>query len=151
MFSLKTLRNRSNPQLWIRLPGQFHEIHSFSKSDLLLPFSHAGKNIRGLSLDEVDYLPITKGYLVGIFACRFPGKQSVCGLMKRWPRKSIVLFHANGWLMIQFETKNDMEATRQFGPLSVFGIPLILHVMSLEFRFDAAPDFTFQFDLLRDT
>lgn len=59
--------------------------------------------------------------------------------MERWPKKARVTFHRRGWMLFQFANENDLETTRQSGPFSCFGIPLILQPVPEDFSFEMEP------------
>ncbi|XP_042063804.1 uncharacterized protein LOC121807604 [Salvia splendens] len=47
--------------------------------------------------------------LLGRFTGRFPGKEAIFDLMRRWKHKSRVNFHRKGWLCFQFGSEEAME------------------------------------------
>ncbi|XP_042012340.1 uncharacterized protein LOC121760788 [Salvia splendens] len=74
------------------------------------------------------------------FAGRFPGKEAIFDLMRRWKCKSRVTFHRKGWLCFQFGSDEAMEKIRQQGPFDIFGIPLVLQPLPKKFDPDMEPE-----------
>ncbi|XP_042002777.1 uncharacterized protein LOC121751967 [Salvia splendens] len=110
------------------------DLHSIStsllKTDLLI-------------LDEPDITPVPRGWdacLLGRFTGRYPGKEAIFDLMRRWKHKSRVTFHRKGWLCFQFGSEEAMEKIRQQGPFDIFGIPLVLQPMPKKFDPDMEPE-----------
>lgn len=129
---------------WRKCGIQFALDPIYHKEDLdLVQFDSVDQNAQFLVLDSEDILPITRGWgicLLGRFAGRFPGKEAIQGLMKRWPCKSRVTIHRRGWLCFQFGSEGDMEKVRQKGPFDVFGTPLVLQPMPSDFDPDMEPE-----------
>lgn len=95
-----------------------------------------------LNLEKSDYQSTEDDLrlcLLGIFAGRFPSKESVNNLMQRWPAKPTVSFHKNGWMIFHFNNEEDVEQTKSKGHFSIFGIPLILQPLPPFFQIQWLP------------
>ncbi|KAL1569948.1 hypothetical protein AAHA92_01360 [Salvia divinorum] len=127
---------------WFKRANQFELDPRYLKEDLtLIKYDMLDKDL--LVLDEPDIVPVPCGWgacLLGRFTGRFPGKEPIFDLMRRWPCKSRVTFHRKGWLCFQFGNDEDMEKARQKGPFDIFGIPLVLQPMPPNFNPDMEPE-----------
>lgn len=98
-----------------------------------------------LELD--DYTPVELGWgycLLGFFAFKFPGRNEVLKLTKRWTRATRIPYHPNGWIVFWFETEEDMEFIHKAARFEAAGIPLILCLLPKDFRFNSTPEVKFQ-------
>lgn len=131
---------------WIANDGNFSELKRPLKVDLLLPKTQISLDNNVLCLEKSDYIPVSIGWgfsLLGFFAGRFPGKEAIYNLTKRWKVQSRVSFHPKGWIVFRFEMEVQANDVLAGGPYSVFGIPLVLCNLPPEFRFDSTPDLQF--------
>ncbi|KAL1554961.1 hypothetical protein AAHA92_15457 [Salvia divinorum] len=129
---------------WIRRTAYFETEPTYEKEDLVLHhITSLNPSTDILSLDINDHVPIHKNWgicMLRNFAGRFPGKQAIFNLIQRWPHKAWVSFHRRGWMVFQFSNEDEMELTRQKGPHAIFGIPLILQPMSMDFNPNMDPE-----------
>ncbi|XP_042041383.1 uncharacterized protein LOC121786832 [Salvia splendens] len=127
---------------WFKRADQFDVDPRFQKEDLsLIKFDMLNSDL--FILDEPDVTPVRRGWgscLIGRFAGRFPGKEAIFNLMKRWKCISRVTFHRKGWLCFQFGSDEAMEKIRQQGPFDIFGIPLVLQPLPKKFDPDMEPE-----------
>ena len=96
---------------------------------VILSASGISPATKSIVLTNEDLLPIRKGWgpsLCGMFAGRFPGKEAVRNMTKRWNVPVKTAFHRKGWIIFSFTNTKDMELVRENGPHSIFGIPLVL-------------------------
>lgn len=129
---------------WLKRADQFQLDPIFQKEDIsLVHFNSVDPKASFVKLKETDITPVDRGWgkcLLGRFAGRFPGREVVYGLMKRWPCKARVTFHCRGWMIFQFGSEDEMESTRQKGPFDAFGMPLVLQSMPAKFDPDMEPE-----------
>ena len=127
---------------WLRRGREFEIDPRYHKNDLaLLKFDILTKD--RLFPDEQDITPVTQGWgtcLLGRFTGRFPGKEAINDLIRRWPCKARVTFHRKGWLCFQFGCEEDRETVRQKGPFNIFAIPLVLQPMPENFDPNLEPE-----------
>lgn len=132
---------------WIANDGNFLEGKKPLNVDLILPKPTVLLTDNVLQLEEADYTPIHLGWgfsLLGFFVGRFPGKDAVHNLTKRWKFPSRVSFHPKGWIIFRFETEEQSKIILAGGTYSVFGLPLVLGPLPTDFRFDSSPSLKFQ-------
>ena len=101
---------------WLKRADQFQLDPIYRKEDLsLVHFNKVDPKASYITLKETDITPVARGWgkcLLGRFAGRFPGREVIYGLMKRWPCKARVTFHRHGWMIFQFGSEDDMELIR---------------------------------------
>ncbi|XP_041989655.1 uncharacterized protein LOC121741038 [Salvia splendens] len=139
---LKSIRVLPAFNAWLRRGAEFDLDPRYHKRELeLIKFDILEKD--RIVLDEQDIIPVPRGWgacLLGRFTGRFPGKEAIQGLMRRWPCKSRVIHHSKGWLIFQFGSDDDRETVRQNGPFEIFGIPLVLQPMPEDFDLNMDPE-----------
>lgn len=132
---------------WLHNNGNFNSDVAILKSDLILPkpIVKVVDNFLWLELD--DYTPVELGWgycLLGFFAGKFPGRNEVLKLTKRWTRATRISYHPNGWIVFRFETEEDMEFIHKAARFDAAGIPLILCPLPKDFRFNSTPEVKFR-------
>lgn len=91
-------------------------------------------------LEKSDFSPMEEswGYcLAGVCLGRFPGYQAIEEIANSWPSKPRVACHSNGVSLFRFKNREAMLSVYERGPYSVFGRPLILHLIDPKFTFDS--------------
>lgn len=88
------------------------------------PTDDAVLEIVDSDVDKVDNL---WGHcLLGCFAGRFPGLKAVRNLMDEWKTQCEILPHQSGWVVFQFQCKNELERILAGGPYFIYDRTLLL-------------------------
>lgn len=93
-----------------------------------------------IEAQDVDEIEEAWGFcLVGFIAGKFPSKEAFIRMCDSWNVEYQYFAHASGWLVFKFPDCESREEVLQHGPFSVYGRPLMLKVMKLDFDFDEKP------------
>ncbi|GFY97543.1 hypothetical protein Acr_12g0000840 [Actinidia rufa] len=92
--------------------------------------------VRILTEDAQDAAKRWEHTLVGYFGGRFPGKKALDLIGNAWKVEVSVHHHSSGWIIFEFNVEESKIEVLQGGPYMVFGRPLLLKIMPIEFTFE---------------
>lgn len=136
--------SHSNP--WVFNPSNFLSPPKFRKEDTVLKRVNVTDGDNKIVFKESDLCEVEHSWgfcLLGFYGGQFPGKEATENAVAKWPRQAKVAFHPKGWIIFRFANEEDREMMQNLGTQFVFGIPLILCTLPLDFQFDSSHDFKF--------